>query len=201
MDEKKKQLIEIMQSGDQEAFNQIYGIYANKLYRTACLISGNKEDSEDILQETFIKCFLHCREVKSPEYFEKWLMKIMVRTSWRVIKQRKAAVSTDDLLNNEAYGGLAQAVFEDRQTPGPLDCVIGREEQTTMMEAVQSLDIKLRTVIVLYYYEELSVREIAGLTGSLEGTIKSRLHTARTKLKKQLERAEVPVIKMRRRTG
>lgn len=201
MDEKKKQLIEMMQAGDQEAFDRVYGLYANKLYRTACLISGNKEDSEDILQETFVKCFLHSREVNSPEYFEKWLMKIMIRTSWRVTKQRKATVSTDELLQNEAYAGLAQVVFEDKQTAGPLDRVVTKEEQATVMDAVKSLDIKLRTVIVLYYYEELSVREIAELTGSLEGTIKSRLHTARTKLKKQLERTGEPGIKMRRMIG
>lgn len=78
MEDTMKYIIEAMQAGDEQAFNQIYQIYSGKLYRTAYLISGNKEDSEDILQETFIKCFLHRKEIKSPDFFAKWLMKIMI---------------------------------------------------------------------------------------------------------------------------
>jgi len=178
MDEMMKLLIVNMQTGDEAAFDRLYHTYAGKLYRTAYLISGNKEDSEDILQDTFVKCFLHRSEIKDPECFEKWLMKIMVRTTWRIIRQRKT-VSSEELLQKEEYATLVQAVSADRQTPGPLEQIMEKELQSILMEAVNSLDVKLRTVIVLYYYQELSVKEIADLSGSLEGTVKSRLHTAR----------------------
>ena len=201
MDETMKYLIEAMQAGDDQAFDRIYHTYAGRLYRTAYLISGNREDSEDILQETFVKCYLHHKDLKTPEYFEKWLMKIMIRTSWRTVKQRKVNVSSEELLEKEEYAGLAQAVFEDRQTPAPLEQVISMEERARIIRAVNHLDIKLRTVIILYYYEELSVKEIADFTGSLEGTVKSRLYTARTQLKKQFEHAQIPLKGIRRTMG
>lgn len=199
MDEIMKLLIVKMQSGDEAAFDRLYHTYAGKLYRTAYLISGNKEDSEDILQETFVKCFLHRSEVKEPECFEKWLMKIMVRTAWRIVRQRKT-VSSEELFQKEEYAGLAQAVAADRQTPGPLEQLMAKEAQSLLMVAINSLDVKLRTVIVFYYYQELSVKEIAELTGSLEGTVKSRLHTARTRLKRQLVRMDGLKDEKRRKT-
>jgi len=201
MDETMKYLVEAMKAGDEEAFDQIYHRYAGRLYRTAYLISGNKEDSEDILQETFVKCFLHRQELKTPEYFEKWLMKIMIRTAWRTVKKRKVNVSSEELFEKEEYAGLAQAVFEDRLNPAPLEQIVGREEQARILRAIDDLDIKLKTVIVLYYYEELSVKEIAGYTGSLEGTVKSRLHTARKQLKQQLEETEYSLKGIRRTMG
>ena len=201
MDESMKYIIEAMQAGEEQAFDQIYRLYAGKLYRTAYLIAGNKEDSEDILQETFVKCFLYRNDIKHPEYFNNWLMKIMIRTSWRTVKQRKTSISSDELLEKEEYTGLAQAVFEDKQTPDPLEQLISKELQAKVIQAVKRLDLKLRTVIVLYYYEDFSVKEIAELTGSLEGTVKSRLHTARTKLKKQLEKTDIPLSIIRRTTG
>ena len=201
MEDTMKYLIEAMQAGDEQAFNQIYQIYSGKLYRTAYLISGNKEDSEDILQETFIKCFLHRKEIKSPDFFEKWLMKIMIRTSWRTVKQRKLNVSSEELIEKEENHGLVQTMFEDRNTPAPLEQIITKENQVKVIQSVKNLDIKFRTVVVLYYYEEFSVKEIAELTGSLEGTIKSRLYTARIKLKKQLGSMDVSRNMIRRTIG
>ena len=194
------QLVEAMQTGDRQAFDELYNRYATRLYRTTFLICGNKEDSEDVLQETFINCYLHCSELKNPEVFEAWLMKILVRTSWRITKGRKTAVSADELLQREENGGLVQEIFRDKNEPEPLDQVIIQEKRETLMSTVKDLDLKLRTVVVLYYYEECSVKEIARLVGCLEGTVKSRLHTARTKLKKQLEHSENNIKAVRRTT-
>lgn len=198
MDENTKQLIKKMQLGDEQALNKLYEKYSGKLYRTVYLITRNKEDSEDILQETFIKCYLHCNEIKTPEYFESWLMKIMLRISWRMVKQRKKLVSSDELLENNEYVGFAESLFEDKTAKMPLDQIVIKERHSTVINSINSLDFKFKTVIVLYYYQQLSVGEIAKIIGKPEGTIKSRLHTGRVKLKKMLTKKNNETVEERR---
>ncbi len=184
MDEKNRTYVEDMIQGDESAFDALYHSYSGKLYRMAYVITGNKSDSEDILQETFVKCFLHRRELKEPERFESWLYRILVRTAWRSVKKR-TDLSLDGILDNPEETGMAERVSRD-QASGPLEQVLDREASRELWSAVLGLDVKHRTVILLYYYNELSTREIARITGTLEGTVKSRLFHARKLLRDQL---------------
>ena len=72
---------------------------------------------------------------------------------------------------------------EDAASPGPLDQLLKKEQSGELMRAVQGLDVKYRTIVLLYYYNELGIREIAQITGLFEGTVKSRLSKARKLLK------------------
>lgn len=198
MDEMKKILVARMKEGDTEAFDQLYHHYAKRLYRTAYLISGNKEDSEDILQETFVTCFIKRSTIQSDEYFEAWLSKVLVRTAWRVLNKKKRTVSVDELMEQEATAGMAEALFADRRHLDPLETVVSSDYRNALFHAVCSLDIKLRTVLILYYYEQRSIKEIAAITGSFEGTVKSRLHTAREKLKRKLLDLDIQITDVRR---
>lgn len=191
MDEKTRELVEKMKEGSQDAFDEIYRKEAGRLYRLAYLIAGNHSDSEDILQETFVKCFLHCQEIKNPEGFEKWLTQILVRTAWRFLKKNKKVVSLDGIGEEEDSAGYQEKLLEDLSSPGPLEQILGRESESQVYQSVQRLNLKIRTVIILYYYQEYSVSDIARMTGSLEGTVKSRLYTGRKLLKKQLEHTEI----------
>lgn len=179
MDEEKKALVESMLGGSEAAFDELYRSCFGKLYRMAYFITGNRSDSEDILQETFVKCFLHRATLKEPERFEPWLYQIMVRTAWRHEKRKKGRqeLSFEELLEQE----------EDEKDKGPLGAVLEAEAASEIQSALQCLDVKYRTVVLLYYYNELSTREIARVTGTLEGTVKSRLYKARKLLKKLLE--------------
>ena len=186
MDEKTKALIEKMKAGDQNAFDRIYRKEADKLYRIAYLISGNQSDSEDILQQSFVKCFLHRTEIHNPETFEKWITTILVRTAWKLLKKKGRAVSMDELRENEEQAGYLEQICEDRESPGPLEMVLQREERRRIYQAVMELEVKIRTVMILYYYRDYSVKEIAALTGSFEGMVKSRLYAGRKMLKGKL---------------
>lgn len=191
MDEQTKELIKQMQQGSQAAFDEIYRREAGKLYRLAYLIAGNHSDSEDILQETFVKCFLHCRELKQPEGFEKWMTQILIRTAWRFLKKHKQVISLDEFCEKEEGSGYQEKLLEDTVSPEPLEQILCRESEGQVFQAVKQLNLKVRTVIILYYYQEYSVGDIARITGSLEGTVKSRLYTGRKLLKKQLEHTEI----------
>lgn len=197
MDETTKELIESLKTGDKNAFNEIYQRESPKLYRMAYLISGNKADSEDILQETFVKCFLYRDQIKEVEFFNSWLAKILVRTAWRLLKKKKQLLSIDELMDNKEGSGHIERIQQDKKVINPLDAVIFSEFSQEIKQHVQSLNLKLRTVVVLYYYQDLSVSEIARITGSLEGTVKSRLYTARKKLKEKLTASNVQISDMR----
>ena len=63
------ELVRRMKQGERAAFDKLYEQYYDKLYRTACMITGNRADGEDVTQETFIKMYLHCTELKKDEQF------------------------------------------------------------------------------------------------------------------------------------
>lgn len=191
MEEKERALIVHMTEGDEAAFDEIYHSYSGKLYRMAYFITGNKSDSEDILQETFVKCFLHRDELKQPERLEAWLYQILVRTAWRSEKRKKGKkeLSFDSILDNEDDTGMAERIQKD-EGGEPLDQLLKAEVSSQLWDAVNRLGVKHRTVILLYYYKDFSTKEIARMTGTLEGTVKSRLHKARLLLREQLAARE-----------
>lgn len=185
MEEKNRAYVERMLEGDEAAFDQLYHSYSGRLYRMAYFITGSRSDSEDILQETFVKCFLHRKELRQPDRFESWLYQILVHTAWRTNRKRKD-LSYDSILENESDTGMAKRICKDN-SDGPLEHFLNQERSLELLKAVQSLDIKYRTVILLHYYMEMQTKDIAHITGILEGTVKSRLFKARQLLKQKLE--------------
>lgn len=174
MDETELKIIKDMQAGDEEAFAWLFDRYQNKLFRTAYLISGNYADSEDIVQETMIKCFRYRQKLTEPVCFESWIYQILTRTAWRLCKSKKVECPMENLWDEG----------ERDDSPLPLEETIRRETNGKLYEAVCSLEIKQRTVVILYYYNQMSTKEIAAVTKSMEGTVKSRLFAARKNLKK-----------------
>lgn len=185
MDERTRAYVEDMIRGDEPAFDNLYRSYSGKLYRMAFFITGDKYESEDILQETFVKCFLHRNELRNPERFESWIYRILVRTAWKTGK-KKRELSLDEIVDRNDASGLSRSIDRDDQA-GPLELVMESETASELMVAVKKLDQKYRTVVLLYYYNELGTKEIARITGLFEGTVKSRLFKARKLLRESLE--------------
>ncbi len=185
-DKTEELLVEQMKRGDQNArriaFAQIYEQYRPSVFRTACLISGNAEDGEDITQETFVKVFTHCTELKSNAMFRYWLFKILNRTAWTFLNRKKTEVPDENILEKA----------DANHIPLTEDLFLKKEQQTQVFQAVMQLDYKLRLVVILYYYNELTTKQIAQIADCYEGTVKSRLYTARKRLR-QLLPEERPV--------
>ncbi len=169
--------IQKMQQGDDTAFFIIYEKYKTAALRTAYLITGNRYTGEDILQETFIQCCLHIQELKDPTTFKAWFYKILTRTAWKVAKKEKNAVPVENIFEK-----IEESMEEDSEKT-----FLEKEERQKLMTAINRLELKQRITVILYYYNEMSVAEIAKATGSLEGTVKSRLFFARKKLYQQLK--------------
>lgn len=168
-------LVSRMMEDDNRAFDELMKHYYNKLYRIAYLISGNYSDSEDILQETFVLCWFNRKKIRKPEYFEYWLIKTLTREAWRFCRSRKREQPVEEVFSEEM-----------REDSSAADVVIKDSQNLELYQAIKKLPVKQRTVVVLYYFNEMSTKEIANVMGCLDGTVKSRLYTARNNLKNVL---------------
>lgn len=170
-------LVRQMKEGDRVSFDMLYEKYKNMALHTAYLITGDHSYSEDVVQDTFVKVYLHCKELKNDSGFKAWMMQILVRTAYQCGRKKSRELPDDEVVRKADSG----------RSPSSLEQVIMQEEAEAIARAVRALPVKQRTVVVLYYYQEYQISEIAQMIGCLEGTVKSRLHTARKRLKKVLE--------------
>ena len=172
-------LVKEMIAGDMDAFDRLMEIYQPKALRVAYLISGNYADSEDIVQETFVACYMNRQEIRSAEAFKSWFYRTLSRKAWRICRKKKKEQPSEEIFSEEV------------EAPGELlSDMVQKEEERMIFRAICSLPVKHRTVVVLYYYNQMSVKEIAKTLGCLEGTVKSRLYHAKQKLKSILEQEE-----------
>ncbi|MEY8337106.1 RNA polymerase sigma factor [Lachnospiraceae bacterium 62-35] len=180
MDGTEAEMIRSMQKGDEEAFAYLFSKYQAAAFRTAYLISGNTADSEDIVQETFVKCFISRKELKEPRAFQGWLFRILTRTAWRHVKKRSKEQPAEEI-----WGGESECRGDSL-----LEEIVEGESREMLYKAIRGLEIKQRTAVILYYFNEFSTREIAAAMGCMEGTVKSRLYTARKNLRERLGEPE-----------
>lgn len=172
-------LVRAFQAGNLDAFDELFVRYQTQTLRTAVLITGNYQDSENILQETFIKCYQSLPQLKNPAQFKTWLYRILTRTAWAYCKKQKKEQPVEEIYD------VYQASLPLEKSS--LELVTETEEQQHLLAAVSQLQPKQKTVIVLHYYNGFSIEEIAKATGALPGTVKSRLFTARRNLQKALQ--------------
>ncbi|WP_062108907.1 sigma-70 family RNA polymerase sigma factor [Bacillus niameyensis] len=157
--------------GDETAFELLIKQESSKLYRTAFLYVGNKEDALDVVQETVYKAFKSIHNLKSPEYFSTWLIKILIRTAYRVLEKNKKLITVD-------YESLPN--LQDEK-------VIEIHQSLDLAEALNNLQENQKTAIILFYYHDLPIQMIATMMDKPEGTVKSYLRRAKMELKKLLE--------------
>ena len=173
-------LIRMWKAVNELAFNKIYEKYKDIALRTAWLLCKNDADSEDIVQETFVLCYMHIDELKDETNFKAWMLKILVRNGWKTVKKARREIPEEETVSSKWNRGV-----ENKE---PLEQALKQEKAQSIVNAIKYLSEKHRTIIVLYYYNDLSVKEIAKITGCLEGTVKSRLYFARKQLRKILEK-------------
>jgi len=156
--------------GDQEAFEQIFNAYKNLVYKTAFLMLGNREDAEDMLQSVFLQVYKSLDTYDSSKAaFTTWLYRI---TTNKCINHRRKMRFRFLSFNARLENTLVSQGREEKQI----------ENEQMIDHALSNLSDKLRAVIVLRYYWEMSYAEIAQSLEIPLGTVKSRLSQALTKL-------------------
>lgn len=169
-------LVQRMQQGDMTAFDLLYARYQNEAYRVACLITGSREDGEDVTQDAFLRCAQSIRSLRDGSRFRPWLLTTLTRAAWRACRRRRRETPVEQ-------------IFDCPQTEGEsaLAAALRADEVARLYTALGALRPKLRAAVVLYYFEELSVAQTAQVLGVREGTVKSRLHAARAALRQALD--------------
>lgn len=171
-----EELVRRMMADDREAFDQLMERYYPKTLRMAYLISESFADSEDIVQETFVQCYMNRRKIREPQHFERWLCKTLTREAWRICQKGRREQPVEEVFGENTPGNASV-----------LDEVMQNSRDRELYLAVAGLPDKQRTAVVLYYFNGMGTKEIAQVMGCLEGTVKSRLFTARANLKEALE--------------
>ncbi|MCX7708617.1 MAG: sigma-70 family RNA polymerase sigma factor [Clostridia bacterium] len=167
-----EEIVNRCRNGDKEAFRELFMSIEKKALATAYHLSGNRGIAEDILQETYIKCFTEIQYLRNPQFFNTWFFRVLIRTGWEMSKKHSRLLATDTV-----------AEAENKQTDSFLQ---GYEERYLVRNAIHNLSQNLKTVVILYYYNDMSIEEISQVLNCLKATVKSRLFYARTVLKKQL---------------
>lgn len=168
-------LIRRCQSGDEEAFDSLYKAVYKKGLWTAYLIIGNNDKAEDAIQETFYECFRDINKLQKTELFQAWFNRILVRKCWKLGKRNFPVESLDE--DNK------------RELKDDIDVLEEVEKNLLSIQVkkvIDNLSTPLRTTIILFYYNELSIKEISKVMNCLQGTVKSRLFYAKKTLLKEL---------------
>jgi len=168
-----EKLVQLAQTGDKQAFIELMEAHKHALTRAAMAILHNDEDVADAVAETVLKAFSKLHSLRQPKYFKTWLTRILICSSYDILRQRRRTVPLDQL--PEPVGGE------------PDDQVLD------IRESLSALAENDQLVLTLFYMDGFKVKEIAQIMGVKEGTVKSRLARSRRRLQEiYLEREGNP---------
>ena len=142
--------------------------YADMVYRLALSQMKNTTDADDLFQEVFVRLVSHIQDLESWEHVKAWLIRVTVNCAKKHFGQ---------------YWNKNVDFLEEPERLADTGGAYELPEEHPVRAAVRELPPKYRSVIHLYYFEELTVAEIARLTGQKEATVKSQMHRAREMLK------------------
>lgn len=171
----------VPQAVDIEALQNKIDTYGDLLYRIAFLQLKNNQDAEDVVQETFYQFIKAGKEFESPEHEKAWLIKVVLngcRKIWRSAWHRHTDIVPHGKLPEGGIWEAGSAMERD---------ILKKERNREIMEAVMKLPRRYREVIHLFYFQQMSVREIGAVTGRKESTVTSQLTRGREMLKKNLK--------------
>ncbi|RID81561.1 RNA polymerase sigma factor [Peribacillus asahii] len=165
-------LIKNAKQGDDNAFNSLLKPYVKQAKQTAYLLLHDYNLAQDAVQEALIQTHSSLNRFDSNKAsFKTWFNRIVVNCS---LKQKRKQRFTFQLHDDYENSDNTEKEY------------ILKEDEQLLMDIVKTLKLKYQTVIVLHYFQELSISEIALTLNIREGTVKSRLHNARKKLKKNI---------------
>jgi len=181
-------LIQAAGRGDLEAFNSLVLRYQDRVYNLAYRILGDQAGAEDATQDAFILAYRHIRTFHTGSFYA-WLYRIVTNVCYDALRyhKRRPAASLTGLGHDDDDAEFDIPAHDD----GP-ETIVQRHELAAVLQwHIAALPIDQRMVLVLSDVQGLSDKEIADITHSNIGTVKSRLSRARAKLRQSLSEAQV----------
>jgi RNA polymerase sigma-70 factor (ECF subfamily) len=171
--------------GDQQAFAELVGLYQDKLYHMAYRMLYNRQEAEDVVQETFLRVYKNLDRYDETMKFSTWIYRIATNLCIDRIRKRKPSYSLDAESNDhEGLDGYSM-IPSDNRTPESETLL--SETQRTIHQAIETLPAKYKSVMVLRYLQDLSLQEIGEVLDMPVTTVKTRVHRGREFLRKRLE--------------
>lgn len=180
-------LVARTREGDPKAFTDLVRRYEGKIFRLAQHITQNREDAEDVLQETFLKAYEHLDQFQGNSKFYTWIVRIAVNQALMKLRKRRSdkTVSIDESIDTGEDTVAREIAAWD---PSPEERYSREELQAILTAAIESLAAPYRAVFVLRDMEELSTEETAEALDLSIPAVKSRLLRARLQLRDKLTR-------------
>ena len=154
-------------SKEKEQFCTYIALYRLNMFRLAKSILHNDSDAEDASSEAVLKAYHNLNTLKSFASFKPWIFKIVINEAYSIANRRKRMVYIEDLEVED----LKETVTKDLK------------DVSELWSVVNNLDEEFRTITLLFYYEDMSIKDISKTLEMPTGTVKSRLARARQKLK------------------
>lgn len=152
----------------------------SELYNFAYRLTGSREDAEDLLQESYFKAFKYFHQLRDRSKFKEWIFQITANQFRNSLKKKKR----EQLYFTDEFEKVAAVPQKPKYDP---DVVAEQEDQAIRLKAlIGELDPKMREALVLFELQSFSIEETARILGISPGTVKSRLHYARKRLKDHL---------------
>jgi RNA polymerase sigma-70 factor, ECF subfamily len=179
-----EELIERVRSKEKTAFRSLYTLCSQRVYKTAYMILKDKEYAEDVVQETFIQVYLKIGALTNVSAFNVWLYKITVNNCYRLIKRNKKSGA---LFVEDDIDRLTE--FQEGESELPENIFIQKENIKAIMECIYTLPVNQRTTLILFYFNDMSIKQISEIMKCSEGTVKSRMFHGRRALKAVIQNA------------
>ena len=167
--------IQLCQDGDRDAFRHLVERYKDTLYGTAFLMTGDRAGAEDQVQEAFLSAWRGIRRFQRGRPFKPWIVRVLVNTV--VSHRRRRSLSMAPLEEADRAEDSSDVV----------ESVMAGTRHEMVRGALQRLSPEHRQVVVLRYFADMTVPEVALSVGVREGTVKSRLSRALGRLREELE--------------
>jgi RNA polymerase sigma-70 factor, ECF subfamily len=173
-------LVAATKRGDRKAFEELVRRHERRVFAVAQRVTNNREDAEDVVQESFCKAFVHLGTFEERSQFSTWLTRIAMNESFMMLRRRRGIPEIFVGSADDGANSVSEA-FVDR-TPNPEESYWRRERTEVLTEAINRLSPTIRTTVLLCDIEERSVEETARILGASIAAVKSRVSRGRRKL-------------------
>lgn len=184
--EKLVALVTKVQQGDNDAMNELFNAFYNDLYYFALKTVKEEDLALDVTQEAFVEIINTIGKLEEPAAFVTWAKQITYHQCTRYFKKKKDVIVDEDEDGNTVFDTLK----EENSEFIPDEALDKDDFKKTILAILNELSEEQRSAVMMYYFDEMSVKQIAEIQGTTEGTVKSRLNYARKAIKASVEEYE-----------
>lgn len=178
-------LVEAARSGNEEAFVKLWNHHSKKVFRTVIRIVKNHGDAEDVLQEVCLRSFINIQRFDGRSKISTWITRIAINTALMTLRSKRAKHESRTVTLADTDGWRPFDILDESMD---IEESCARNERAVLLrKAISSLSPTLQTVVEMYLSQDMSLIQIAELTGISVVATKSRLFRARAALRKSLD--------------